>query len=871
LRTFLTATAIALGVAAVFAASAIGQSAEARTASLARQVSRADLQITPYDDDTLDVRWLDVVRAHPDVAQASPELVYSTILLEPSGASLILLGVEPTVYFTLEQVEMASGRVLILGKPWVVVPERWAKEYHVSVGGQLLVPVDKGAPFQLQVVGTLEHGDDAGAALRERMAFVPLSTLQDMLGLRQRLSRIRVTLWPGRDLRRAADSLSHALTEHSTLHGEEVVVSKIDTGSNTGILYGMMTGGLALTGAVILLAASLLIVNTFAMNVTERTREIGILRSLGMDRAHVLRGVLVEAVLLGLIGILVGLPLGWGLAEGIVRVLIVWQRLEWEQLSFSALSLIVAPVVGMGLALGSAWWPARRAARVSPMAAIHPHRETRPERDISWTWILGVILLLVALAVVGWLVLTPESHTLDFGPVMLIAILVALMTLVGGLLLLPPMVSVLAELMRGLLVHRLGVVGRLAGDQLARSGYRQRTMLTAGTLAVGVAMIILLSGTVGAMVNMSEDLVFGLMKEKLGIMAYSTDESFEASNPMSLQRQKEWPRGILALLDSLRDRAYVYGLGFSGPVREMEASPLGGLLVIDDLEAYLRVGSFRYEQGNVETAVRIIKRGRAILITPSVARRFGLNVGDEFTLTTKRGRVPFRVAAVGANPWWAPIVSHADAETYLGASIPIGYFITPRPGIEAESVQSRLQVGLRSFPQYKLFEFGPGSQAVQLSIGRIFGILTALLNGLTILALVIASLGQINTMMASVMQRVRELGVLRSVGLTRQQVQMLVLLEAAAVGVIGAIVGMLAGTAAALAYLVVFYTAGVEGAGFGAPTWASVSSGIATALSTTQWIALLALAFAPLMTMVAAWLPAHRAANLPVIQTIRDI
>jgi putative ABC transport system permease protein len=182
-----------------------------------------------------------------------------------------------------------------------------------------------------------------------------------------------------------------------------------------------------------------------------------------------------------------------------------------------------------------------------------------------------------------------------------------------------------------------------------------------------------------------------------------------------------------------------------------------------------------------------------------------------------------------------------------------------------------LQVGLRSFPQYKLFEFGPGSQAVQLSIGRIFGILTALLNGLTILALVIASLGQINTMMASVMQRVRELGVLRSVGLTRQQVQMLVLLEAAAVGVIGAIVGMLAGTAAALAYLVVFYTAGVEGAGFGAPTWASVSSGIATALSTTQWIALLALAFAPLMTMVAAWLPAHRAANLPVIQTIRDI
>jgi ABC-type lipoprotein release transport system permease subunit len=76
--------------------------------------------------------------------------------------------------------------------------------------------------------------------------------------------------------------------------------------------------------------------------------------------------------------------------------------------------------------------------------------------------------------------------------------------------------------------------------------------------------------------------------------------------------------------------------------------------------------------------------------------------------------------------------------------------------------------------------------------------------------------------------------------------------------------------ASALAYLTVFYTAGVEGAGFGAPTWASVSGGIAKVLSATQWLALFALGFAPLMTLFAAWLPARRAADLPIIEALRD-
>ncbi len=355
MRTFLTSTAIALSVAAVFATSVIGQSAQARTASLARQVSQADLQITPRDAESLDARWLDAVRAHPDVAQASPEVIHSTVLLEPAGASLILLGVDPQIYFPLEHLEMSTGRVPVSGKPWIAVPEQWARQYHVSLGGQLTFPRDKAEPFQLMIAGTIKRREDTGAALRERIGLVPLSTLQDALGLRQRLSRIRVTIQPGRDLRQVESALSRALSDHPLAQSNAVIVSRVDTGSNTDILYTWMTMGLALTGAVILLAAALLIVNTFAMNVAERTRQIGILRALGMECGGILRGVLIEGALLGAIGALVGLPLGWGLAQGIVQLLVAWQRLEWEQLSLSPHGLIGAPVIGMVVALGAAW------------------------------------------------------------------------------------------------------------------------------------------------------------------------------------------------------------------------------------------------------------------------------------------------------------------------------------------------------------------------------------------------------------------------------------------------------------------------------------------------------------------------------------
>jgi putative ABC transport system permease protein len=328
---------------------------------------------------------------------------------------------------------------------------------------------------------------------------------------------------------------------------------------------------------------------------------------------------------------------------------------------------------------------------------------------------------------------------------------------------------------------------------------------------------------------------------------------------------------VLALLDSVRDRTDVYSMGFTNPVKEMEGNSAPNILAIDDLEAFLRVGSLRYEQGDLDTALHIVRQGRGVLITPAVARQFDLQVGSEWILTTRRGRVPFHVAAVGLTPFWAPIVSRADAETYLGASAPFGYFVTARLDSERDMVRLRLQDKLQAFPHYKLFDIGPDSELTQLSIGRVWNTLTALLSALTVLALIIATLGQTNTMMASVIERVRELGVLRSVGLTQRQMQLLVLLEAASVGAIGAIAGLLLGTASALMLLVMSSTAVVASSGLGVPIWPSVISSILAALASVRWLILAGCVLSPLVAMLAAWLPARRAAALSILEIIRDV
>jgi len=479
----------------------------------------------------------------------------------------------------------------------------------------------------------------------------------------------------------------------------------------------------------------------------------------------------------------------------------------------------------------------------------------------------GLALLLVTAGCVAAVVFVPAAQTLEFMQVSLACVAVALLAMTAGLLLLPALAARLLDLLRRVLVGRLGMVGRLAGDQLVHNP--QRSMLTAGTLAVGLAMVVTLSGVLGIVIQSAEDLVFGLMRDDYALMYLPSTQTLEAADPRSPVRQQEWPRPALAAIDAVRDQAYVYSLSVTYPAKDLEATPGTGLYALDDMEAYLRVGSFRYEQGNLETALRILRQGRGLLIVPATARRLGVGVGDTIWVNTRHGIMDFHVAAVGGCPWFGTLISRADADRYFGVMPPLATMITARPGTDRALIRSRLQAGLKNYPDYALLALGHESDAIERIIGTPLRGLAALLNGISLLALVIASLGQVNTTTMSVIERVRELGVLRAAGMTRRQVLAMVLLEAAAVGLVGAVVGGLVGLVAALSYALTWSTGGVQAMGFGAPTWETVRASIGSTLGNTLPPALLALVAAPLITALAAWSPARQAANLPIVEAIR--
>jgi putative ABC transport system permease protein len=870
LRTSLTGVAIMLGVAAVFATSLIGAATQARTAELARQGSRASLLVSPRDGDTFDARILDLVRAHSDVVSAaSPELQFTAMV---NGAPLVILGVDPAAYLQMEAPEMAQGRYLPSPSvQWAVVAERWAEQNEVRVGDRLTIPLNPN-PVRVRVVGLLKHKDTSGAILDDRTALIPLNTLQALMGQRRRLGRIKLALPPGSDPARAESRLAASLAGDPQGLGQTVVVARTGDGRQDELLNAIVQGGLAISGVVILLAAAFLIFNTFAMSVAERTREIGILRALGLGQGGVLRGVLVEAGMLGLGGALAGLPAGWLLAQGIVGVLIAGQGFEAGRLAIAPLGLVTALLVGLAVALAAALLPARVAAAVAPLAAIlgAVHRHERSIRGLGPTGWAGLALLLVTAGAVSAIVFVPAAQTLEFIQVSLVCVAVTLLAMAAGLLLLPALATCLLDLLRRVLVSRLGMVGRLAGDQLVHNP--QRSMLTAGTLAVGLAMVITLSGVLGIVLQSSEDLVFGLMRDDYGIIYMPSAHTLEATDPRSPVRQADWPRPVLAAIDAVRAQAIVYSLSVTYPAKDLEATPGTGLYALDDMEAYLRVGSFRYEQGNLETALPILRQGRGLLIMPATARRLGVGVGDTIWVNTRHGIMDFHVAAVGGCPWFGTLISRADADRYFGVMQPLGYMITVRPGMDRALVWSRLQADVKAYPDYPLFALGRESDAIERLIGTPLRGLAALLNGISLLALVIASLGQVNTTTMSVIERVRELGVLRAAGMTRRQVLAMVLLEAAAVGLVGAVVGGLVGLVAALSYALTWSSGGVQAMGFGAPTWETVRATIDSTLSNTLPPALLALVAAPLITALAAWRPARQAAALPIVEAIqRDV
>lgn len=773
LRSSLTAVGIALGVGTLFATLATNASVEAGVERTVRDiVGRAEIRITGLRGVGLSETTLAAVASTDGVAVAAPAIERRTYLAPRAGggplpAPVTLLGIDPVSDPFVRDWPRAAGTDLgtAAGPDDAValVSEPLAASDGLRVGDTISIlgaPEAASEAGRVRVVGILAGPgpivDGVG-----RTVVVPIERARAILA-RGGADRVDVVVATGVDPAAVRRRLAERLTAEPY-----VVSSPADLAeglrASTADLRSMTT----LVAALALFVAAFLIFNTLSMTLVERIRELGLLRAAGATRRQVGRLVLIQAVALALVGSALGLAWGLGLGE----IVVAWVRaitpVRLEALTVDPLVVATAVVVGLLVTVVAGLEPALRAGEISPIQALAARgRPVLGPARLRWlALVFGVV------AVVGWL-LWPSG---PFDPGALRALLVY------GLLLVVTLVS----------PFLLGLLGRLAGlpfavavrleERLARVALlrdRSRTAVTTGALMIGLAMIVALGVVATDARRAAAAWIEGVVP---GDFVVTSVRPVGLAEP-AVEELRSLPAvARLTPIASFDLAAFGYRL---------DAAAVVGADLLADGRLRVVAGPDRSE------ALPAIDAGPAVLVPRAVADRLGLRPGGSLPVSLGTGRsVELRVAAIierslPGRAGEAILVGWTTAMEGFGVEGADAFAVRLVPGARdadrAAVEATAREYALEATPLERIHG------AIAEALARVFG----LFDGLAVVAVIVAGLGIVNTLTMSVVERTREIGILRALGMTRRRVWRTILVEAGILGLVGSSLGIAAGLGA---------------------------------------------------------------------------
>jgi putative ABC transport system permease protein len=771
-RTLLTVVGIVLGVATVFAIS-ITSASTARSLEdfFAQSSGQADLSVTSAAESSTGFRQrlLRQVQEFPGVETAVVVTLDQSLLLGRDGdVGLQVMGIDPETDRQVRSYEVEQGRFLSAEdrRYTVMLVAPLAEKYGVRVGDEVEMVVAEGTEI-FQVVGLLKD-KGAGRLNLGRVAFMPLDVAQEVFDRGAKIDQIDLIAVPAvADDEAALKQLKEGL--QAELGAAYVVDYPAAIGQSIADALSGFNAAISMFSVIALLVGAMLIYNTFAMTVVERMREIGLLRALGTGKGQLLRLVLSEALLLGLGGTILGLAGGPALAFLLIR------QMSKMMGGFSLESFVVPPegavqglVVGLVVSFIAALLPAWRGSRISPIEALLEARTQKEGFLLRRGWIIGLVLL----AVVG------IDNFVSFlsGELFFVALFL------GATLLVPQTIVLLERAIRLGVTAVYGQPGRLGSMNLQRS--KGRVSLTVGVLMVGVTMLIAI-GSMSASFNAE---VHEWMEAALAGDLYIS--SFQ---PLRLPL--------------MRDLREVEGMGPMTPMRYVYVRTVGGigaegfyekreilLVKFIDPQTYGSVASFRFteDEGDAEAMLERFAQGDAVLVSGTVGELLKVRRGDTVRLRTNRGERDFEVAGLiqdffqGGRAMYG---SWSDMERYFGEDKATLFMAKVGPGAEVSQVKQRLEEGVAKSRHLEV-ESGEEARAeMERATSQVF----AMFGAVVWIAIIVAGLGVTNTVTMSVLERMREIGMLRSLGMFVGQVGRMVLAESLAMGVIGGIFGLLVG------------------------------------------------------------------------------
>ncbi|MFU8874647.1 FtsX-like permease family protein [Micromonospora sp. SL4-19] len=754
------------------------------------------------------------IAAVSGVADARP-LVRGQGLLEvdgkavvPSGASLLASWAPgPVGSFTIR-----SGRPPAADDE-VVLDEDTARGQHVRLGDTVTVRATDSA--RLRVVGLAGFGDRGGLP-NSTVALVTLPSAQRLLQLGSSISEVAVVAAPGVAPEELRGRITAAVgADYEVAASRDIAAAGAAAARDQ--LSWLQLVLLALAGAALLVGA-FLIANTFSIVVTQRTRELALLRAAGATGGQVLRSVLGEALLVGLTASAAGLVLGVAAATGIRNLAGAFGLpLPEGGLVLTGRTVLVAFAVGVLVTVGSAVGPARRAAAVAPVAALRQASAARTGR---------IRVVAGALAAAAGLAAAAAVLAAD-APVPLLG--AAALGAVGGLALLGPAITPALVRLVGRPLATVGVTGRLATDSAARTP--RRTAATALALALGLALISFMA-VLGTSVKSSVRQSYAEVITADHLVESARNEMLGGLSPAVYDRVSRLPEVAVA------SRLH-YGHWRDGAATQA--------LTAVDPATLPRVTSLHFTAGNLQAVA-----GGGVVLAEHVARDRGLGVGDELAMTFSRtGTCKLPVVGLlrdgDARALSTDYIISLDTFARLySEEMDASVLIRTADGTDRAALERAVNTALADTPTAQLRDQAAAVAGRTMMIDQVLGLVTVLL----MLAVLIALLGITNTLALSITERTAEIGLLRAVGMTRRQLGWMIRAEAVLVAALASVLGI------------------VLGVGFAAATVRALGRDAPTVLSVPAGRLLVVLAVALVAGLLAGLLPARRAARLDVLAAI---
>ena len=575
---------------------------------------------------------------------------------------------------------------------------------------------------------------------------------------------------------------------------------------------------LLIFAGIALVVGSFLIVNTFSILVAQRSRELALLRAIGASRRQVTRSVMFEAVVLGAVGSTIGLGLGVLLAMGIRALFATFGLdLSGQDLVFAARTPLAAYAVGILVTVVAAYIPARRSAKIPPVAALRDD-VAMPESALHWRLVIGGVLIAGGAGAMqaGLYADVPSPGWWVGGGILAVLLGVAAAS---------PVISRPVVALAALVYRRLyGTVGNLAGQNSLRNP--RRTAATASALMIGLALVTTMS-ILGSSAKDSVD--------------KSIEENFYGDLVVSNVIGVPFSPSIANRIERTDGVAEVSRLRYAN------ASFDGGGQGVMGIEprSLAEVANVPMVEGSMTDL-----RAGTVLIAESRADEDGLAVGDDVEMTFPTGKRSLEVVGVYETEnavLFYPFTTTLGTLTDAGFAAADNYLlISTDDGADVATVQRTLEEQTAELPTVTVKDQAGFADEQRAPIDQMLLLIYALLG----LALVIAVLGIVNTLALSVIERTREVGLLRAIGLARSQLRRMIRLEAIVIAVLGAVLGVGMGLVFGLALMTSLADDGLE----------------VVTVPTLQLVGYVLAA--GVVGVLAAVFPARRAARLDVLRAI---